>query len=113
MTCRSVSNYARERMRLACSKRESILGIVGSGQSRHDVGSTRYFGWPVENAVPNEQVLRRARTGSHGPGAEDHTGGVQGRTGRAQGSRGAGATLHLLADRMQRPLRGPRGDLAG
>jgi len=113
MTCRFVSEYAHERMRFARPKRVNIFRIIGSGQSRHDVGSTRHHGWPFEDAVPDEQILCRTGTGSHGPGAKDHTGGVQGRTGRAQGGRGAGATLHLLIDRVQRSLRGSRGDFTG
>lgn len=70
-------------------------------------------GSPVEDALSDEQVLRRAGSSSHGPGTEDDQRSVQGGAGGVEGGGGAGATVHLLFDRVQRPVRGPRGDLSG
>ena len=51
---------------------------------------------PVQAAVPDQQVLQRARARAEGQRQQDHPGGVQGGAGRAQGGGGAGATVHQV-----------------
>lgn len=77
-----------------------------------DVGAGGHDGGAIQNAVPNQQILRRAGTYAQGAGGQDHPGRVQGGAGRAQGGGGARAALHLVSDGVQRPLRGPGRDLA-
>lgn len=67
----------------------------------------------VQDVVSDQQVLRREGPDEDGPGAKDHPGDMQGRTGRPQGGRGPGAEVHIIPVRVQWALRGPGGHLTG
>jgi len=86
-----------------------VRTVPGPGGDAVAVG---HVGHAIENAVPAEQVLRG--TGGdekvrHGQGGARSV--QSGADGAARG-RGAGAAVHIVAGRVQRPVRGPGGDIA-
>jgi len=71
-----------------------------------------HVGHAIENALPAEQVLRGTGGNPKSGHGQGGAGGVQGSTNGPSRGRGSGAAVHLVAGRVQRPVRGPGGGVA-
>ena len=100
-----------------CGDRESRQPRRGSPRrlsGRHDDDAVAggYAGGSVQDGVPDQQVFRGTRDDQEEPGDEDDPGGVPRGSRRVEGGGGSRAEVHLVADRLQRPVRRSGRDLA-
>lgn len=63
-------------------------------------------GRPVQDAVPDQQILRGEGADAHAAHLQNHSRSVQGCAGRAEGGRSSGAAVHIVAHRVQWKVRG-------